>query len=64
MVCRRTTSGPMTTSYGAPLKRFLTLFGFELDNTRQSVECMQDMYHIDKTPIPLLYEIGGNFDTP
>ena len=46
-----------------PLKKFLSIFGFELDFSRQSVECMQDMYHIDKTPVPLLRELGRNFGT-
>ncbi len=42
------------------LRQFLNIFGFELDFTRQSIEFMQDMYHTDITPIPLLNELGGN----
>jgi phage tail-like protein len=42
------------------LKQFLNIFGFELDYTRQSVEFMQDMYHTDITPIPLLRQLGLN----
>ena len=46
-----------------PLRQFLDLFAFELDFSRQSIEFVQDMYHIDKTPMPLLRELGRNFDT-
>ena len=42
------------------LKQFLSVFGFELDFTRQSIEFIQDMYHTDLSPIPLLKEIGNN----
>lgn len=42
------------------LRQFFDIFGFELDYTRQSIEFMQDMYHVDLSPMPLLRQIGRN----
>ena len=46
------------------LERFLTVFGFELDQTREYVEQWQETYHIDKSPMPLLKRVGENFGYP
>lgn len=46
------------------LRRFLTVFGFELDQTREFVESWQDVYHADKCPFPLLKRVGDNFGQP
>ena len=44
-----------------PLRQFLSVFGFEMDLTREFVEQWQECYHIDKTPVPLLHRVGENF---
>ena len=44
-----------------PLRQFLSVFGFEMDLTREFVEQWQEVYHIDKTPVPLLHRVGENF---
>ena len=46
------------------LRQFLTIFGFEMDLTREYVEQWQDTYHIDKCPMPLLRRVGQNFGVP
>lgn len=46
------------------LQRMLTVFGFEMDTTREYVEQWQDLYHIDKSPVPLLKQVGRNFGFP
>lgn len=43
-----------------PLRKFLSIFGFELDYTRQSIEFVQDMHHVDLSPIPLLRGVARN----
>jgi hypothetical protein len=43
------------------LRRFLRVFGFELDQTREYVEQWQELYHIDYCPVPLLRRLGPNF---
>ena len=43
------------------LQQMLSVFGYELDNTRQYIESWQECYHIDKTPVPLLKRVGENF---
>jgi hypothetical protein len=47
-----------------PLRQFLSIFGFELDLTREYVEQWQEVYHIDKSPSALLKEVGANFGVP
>ena len=47
-----------------PLRSFLAVFGFELDQTREYVEAWQDVYHIDKCPLPLLKQLGANLGEP
>lgn len=44
------------------LRRFLRVFGFELDQTREFVEQWQELYHVDFCPVPLLRRLGTNFD--
>lgn len=44
------------------LRRFLRVFGFELDQTREYVEQWQELYHVDFCPAPLLRRLGPNFD--
>lgn len=46
------------------LKRYLKVFGYELDFTRELVESWQDLYHTDFTPSTLLRRIGDNFGAP
>ena len=46
------------------LRQFLTVFGFVLDNTREFVEGMLDLHHLDKTPMPLLKGLGANYGLP
>lgn len=43
------------------LRRFLRVFGFELDQTREFVEQWQELYHVDFCPAPLLRRLGPNF---
>jgi hypothetical protein len=43
------------------LKKWLGIFGYQFDMTREYVESMLDMYHTDFTPISLLRRIGENF---
>ena len=47
-----------------PLRNFLEVFGYELDYTREFVEQWQEVYHIDKSPMPLLRQAGANFGVP
>jgi hypothetical protein len=47
-----------------PLRRFLSIFGFELDTTREFVESWQETYHIDTSPMRLLRRVGENLDQP
>lgn len=47
-----------------PLRQFLSVFGFELDLTREYVEQWQETYHIDKCPSALLRQVGANFGVP
>lgn len=47
-----------------PLREFLSVFGFSLDNTRQFVESYLELYRLDLTPMPLLKGLGGNFNVP
>ena len=46
------------------LKRFLRVFGFELDTWREYVENWQEVYHIDFSPVPLLRRLGPTFGVP
>jgi hypothetical protein len=46
------------------LKRWLGIFGYHLDYTREYVESMSNMYHTDFTPMSLLRRIGDNFGVP
>ena len=46
------------------LRQFLSVFGFELDTTREFVEQWQETYHVDKSPISLLRKVGENFGVP
>ena len=46
------------------LRKFLRIFGFELDLTREYVEQWQQLYHIDFTPMRLLRRLGENFNVP
>ena len=46
------------------LQRFLSVFGFAMDNTRQFVEGVLDLHRIDKTPVPLLKGLGANYGLP
>ena len=47
-----------------PLRKMLTIFGSELDLTREYVEQWQETYHIDKAPMALLKGVGANFGVP
>ena len=47
-----------------PLRSLLTIFGSELDLTREFVEQWQQTYHIDKSPMALLKGVGANFGVP
>lgn len=47
-----------------PLRQFLTVFGFEMDQTRSFVESWQETYHIDTCPLALLKRVGENFGEP
>jgi hypothetical protein len=47
-----------------PLRQFLSVFGFELDQTRAYVESWQQSYHIDTSPMALLKRVGENFGEP
>jgi hypothetical protein len=47
-----------------PLRQMLGVFGSELDLTREYVEQWQEVYHIDKSPLPLLRQVGANFGVP
>ena len=49
---------------GGPLLKYLTLFGWELDRTREYVEQWQNVYNIDKSPMSLLRKVGDNFGVP
>jgi len=49
---------------GGDLKRWLQIYGYEFDMTREYVESSLDMYHTDFTPMPLLRRIGDNFGVP
>ena len=42
------------------LRRFLRIFGYELDYTREFVESWQTLYDIDRCPGPLLRHLGEN----
>ena len=44
------------------LRRFLAVFGFELDLTRQYVESQQEVYQSDRVPVRLLQQLGTMFD--
>ena len=46
------------------LRNFLKIFGYELDVFREYVEQWQEVYHIDKSPMPLLRRVGENFGVP
>jgi hypothetical protein len=43
------------------LKRWLQIFGYQFDLTREYAESSLDMYHTDFTPLSLLQRIGENF---
>lgn len=47
-----------------PLRQFLSIFGFEMDQTRAFVESWQQAYHIDTSPMALLKRVGENFGEP
>lgn len=47
-----------------PLRKMFTIFGSELDLTREFVEQWQETYHIDKAPMALLKGVGANFGVP
>jgi hypothetical protein len=49
---------------GGDLRRFLKVFGFDLDTTREYVESWQKLYWIDFAPMRLLRRLGPNFDLP
>jgi phage tail-like protein len=46
------------------LQKFLSIFGFVMDNTREFVEGLVDLHQIDKTPMPLLKGLGENYGLP
>lgn len=46
------------------LRKFLDVFGFEQDYTREFVESYLNLYWIDRTPMSLLHGVGHNFGTP
>jgi len=43
------------------LRRFLTIFGYELDHTREYVESVQKAQYADFSPISLLRHVGDNY---
>jgi len=47
-----------------PLRQFLTVFGFALDNTREFVEGLLELHMIDETPMSLLKGLGANYGLP
>ena len=47
-----------------PLRQFLTVFGFAMDNTREFVEGLLELHQIDKTPMSLLKGLGSNYGLP
>ena len=53
-------------AHGSPghLQRFLAVFGYDLDLTREMVESWQNMYQTDFTPMALLRRIGETFGIP
>ena len=46
------------------LQKFLTVFGYDFDLTRELVESWQNVYHTDFTPMSLLRRVGENFGYP
>ena len=46
------------------LKRWLSIFGFDLDHTREYVESVLHLYQTDFTPAALLRRLGDNFGVP
>ena len=51
-------------SDAGPLAKYLSLFGAELDLTREYVEQWQNVYCADKSPMSLLRKVGDNFGLP
>jgi phage tail-like protein len=49
---------------GGPLRRFLSVFGFELDQTREFIESWQHVYDVDRAPSKLLRRVGENLGLP
>ena len=47
-----------------PLRQWLKVFGFELDQTRSFVDAYQELYHFDFSPMPLLKQVGNNIGVP
>jgi phage tail-like protein len=47
-----------------PLRKFLGIFGNELDVTREYIDQWQETMHVDKSPVPLLRHVGENFGEP
>lgn len=47
-----------------PLRRFVSVFGFEMDLTREYVESWQQVYHSDRSPMRLLRRVGDNLGQP
>jgi phage tail-like protein len=46
------------------LRQFLTVFGFELDRTREYVESLLELHHVDQSPMLLLKHLGDNYGYP
>ena len=46
------------------LHRWLHVFGFELDTTKEYVDSWQELYHVDFAPGNLLRKLGENFGLP
>lgn len=52
-------------SVGAgPLRKFLSIFSFELDTAREYIEQYQQLYNPDNSPIRLMRHLGANFGIP
>lgn len=43
------------------LQRFLSIFGFELDRTREYVESLLELHNVDESPMMLLKHLGANY---
>jgi hypothetical protein len=46
------------------LRQFLTIFGFEMDRTREYVESLLKLHWIDQAPMALLKGLGANYGQP